>query len=133
MRQKMKVVHLVMLINVMTAIVFSAFYFVAGCSPTTQQAILNADQQILTVEQDACKTAALAQSFIPPGTEASVVAADIQIGCGFATTALSWLTAVVTQYMAGIADAGVQQEGGVVTGYHPAPFLAAKLKSVRGH
>jgi hypothetical protein len=131
--RRMNFVTRLMVINVMIAFLLSVFYFVAGCGASTQQAILNADQQIVTVEQDVCKTAALAGSFIPPGTEASAVAADIQLGCGFASSALSWLTSVVTQYIAGLADAGVQQEGGVVTGYRPAPFLAAKLKALRGH
>lgn len=97
----------------------------SGCTPAELAA---AEQKVFSAIDTACQAEALVTSVIPVGTPASVVAADIEVGCNIAVALDQDVQTVVTSFEASQAAAGTAPPAGAT--YMPTP-MAARARAAK--
>lgn len=88
-----------------------------GCTPAQQA-------QALTDIDEGCVASELAGSVIPAGTPEATVAADVEVACGLADTALPDLVKIIDSFESTAAPA-------VGATYKPAPWAVPKIAARR--
>lgn len=96
--------------------------FALACNPSQWNAVF-------TAANVACQTEVLITSKIPPGTPASVVAQDIEIGCDIATALEPQLEQIVTAF----ENAQSANGAPAASVYVPSPIVATKRAMLAKH